>query len=155
MQTSSSVTDGRAAGFRRRQAAFTLLELLVVMAILIMTYALLPRMYSGLVPSRQFDAAAHELVRELRSLRQSAVVEGRTLVFTVEDDGTGYRAGSEGSVRTLPRTSSLQLEQDTDRAIRFFPDGKNDGFVLRLSGAGGQVTITSDWVTGRLVVSER
>ena len=155
MRTLSLATDAGVAALRRRQAAFTLLELLVVMAILVMTYALVPRVYSGLVPAREFDAAAHDLLRELRSLRQSAVVEGRTLAFTVENDGTGYRAGSEAPIRTLPRATSLQLEQDPDRVIRFFADGKNDGFVLRLSGAGGQVTISSDWVTGRLVVSER
>lgn len=142
----------------RAQRGFTLLELLVVFAIVALLTALVPIAYDRLRESSQYRDAVRGVLSELRQARYRAVAEGREVHFTVNLAEGTY--GAEGRPpRPLPqplriRTTVADIELQAGQAagIRFLPSGGATGGtveILRPGGAG--VRLTVDWLSGAVV----
>jgi general secretion pathway protein H len=137
---------------------FTIVELLVVLAIAAVMMAAVPPLISAVFPGVELKAAARQTAASLRLARETAIRTGTdaTLVVNVQER-TLELPGSR--TVALPHRLRLRLDAarreqiDEDRgAIRFFPDGSSTGGVVVLARAdahsGYQVGV--NWLTGRV-----
>ena len=148
----------RASG--KREAGFTLLEIIVVLAILGFALGIIV----GYKPpwSRGFEirATAAELAAQLRLARAEAIAGNQVVGFEVDLAGHRYRAG-DAPPRSLPAALSLRLltvagqrESAARGFIRFNPDGSSSGGRIVLADGATQVAVGVDWLTGRVAVAD-
>lgn len=139
---------------RRRRAGFTLVELLVALALVGLMLALVPPSLGRLRDAIQYRDTVRAVLSDLRTARQTALIEGRETRFVV--DTAQNRFGLVGQpLQALPEplqmratVASIEWSQDRQAAIRFLPQGGATGGsveVLRPNGDG--VRITVDWLS--------
>ncbi|MBI2461976.1 MAG: GspH/FimT family pseudopilin [Candidatus Rokubacteria bacterium] len=137
------------------RGGFTLLELLVVLAILVVSAALvLPSLGPGTATLR-LRAEARSIVALLRQARQLAVSQRRP--HTVAIDSLGHavviRGDDAGSpVSRLPLTGEVRLKaEEGEPSLTFTPRGTARETTWLLEGAGGRrYRIHVEAVTGRV-----
>ncbi|TGE01038.1 GspH/FimT family pseudopilin [Methylobacterium nonmethylotrophicum] len=144
-------------GTRRTSAGFTLIEMLVVLAVLAVSAALVP-LAVGPVRERNLLARSSASLADLIArARATAIRDGRTtrLVFDLEHR-TVLLAGTSRRVRLDPSldlilTTAQEAERDGRRALLFLPDGTATGGRLRVTIAGGRApgrSLSVSWLTG-------
>lgn len=107
----------------RAANGFTLLEMLVVLAVMGLVAGLVfPAIGQGLAGA-EFRTATAGLELEIRRARAEAIGGGRTVPLAVETGGELLRRAPGGPFR-VPRTMQLQLPQS---GLRFFRDGTSTG----------------------------
>jgi general secretion pathway protein H len=136
------------------QRGFTLLELLVVLAILGVLLATVPAGLGAALPGMRLHAAAEMLVTDLQAARLQAIRGRHETAIELEPDRPGYRIAA--SKRELPSGSAIRLQAPDRRqsALRFLPDGSSNGGVLILSRDERAYRISVDWLTGRAVLDD-
>jgi general secretion pathway protein H len=129
----------------RASAGFTIIEVLVVLAVLALVLGLV--ITHGPVRSQrlELDSAARRVAGELRLARSRAIAEERTVVFAL--DAGGYRLD-----RDAPTTWSADVSSEGNRRVVFTPDGGSSGARIVLRDGDRAVAIGVDWLTGRVVV---
>lgn len=138
---------------------FTLLELLVVLALIGMMLTLAPPLFSNAFKGAEAKSAVRQLASALRQTRAAAVSTQRETTLIV-DVGARYFHGDDGRrSRSLPEHAAVTLTTaDSERisehagAIRFFPDGSSTGGRILLQSDNQLFTIEIDWLTGRITV---
>ncbi|MFM2450589.1 MAG: hypothetical protein RIS44_3039 [Pseudomonadota bacterium] len=157
VRTLTFATSSDSAVRLRPHAGFTLLELLVVLAIASLLIALVPIAFDRLQEGSQYRNALRTMQSEMRQARQQAVTQGRAVRFQVDLAGRTY--GLVGNVtHAIPETlqvratvASVELRPDQIAAIQFLPSGGATGGsidLLRPSGAGTRLKV--DWLSGRV-----
>ena len=156
-----------------KTAGFTLLELLVVLAIAGMLVALVPAAVSAVVPGTKARTAAYDMASTLRDARNLAISQSTPVDVVFDLESASYAiAGSPPTV--LPRGMALVIQErsgyvsETRRVagqssfdheepitLRFYPDGSSSGLDLRLGPeAGGGYAVKIDWLFGGASVTE-
>lgn len=141
-----------AAGLRAR--GFTLIELVVALAIAALVVALVPPSMEKLRDGMRYRDTVRTIVTELRAARQRALSDGVETRFIV--DLADRRYGLDpAALRPLPEplqmrvvVAGIEWSERQVGAIRFLPQGGATGGsvdVLR-PGVGG-VRITVDWLS--------
>ncbi len=130
----------------RRQAGFTLLEMLVVLLLLgIATALVAPRLGLG---GAALDADARTLAIALTDAREQAVRTGMPVILTLDLTAPGANLPATDS---LSVTGDADLMQGTTARLLFLPDGSSSGAEIRLRGrGGGERRLHLDWLTGRV-----
>jgi general secretion pathway protein H len=131
-----------------RTAGFTLLELLVVVAVIALLMTAVP-MAIGSGSGVQLDAQARRIAAVLREAHARALGEageirlgGEDLAQLVADDtGSSHDRGLELHA-SGPR-----------REIAFFPDGTSSGGTVRLERGRDVVEVSVDWLTGQVRIA--
>lgn len=114
-----------------RGAGFTLIEMLVVLAITALITAIAFPSLERAMRSQSFEAAANAIELGLRQARADAVSRGRPVRFALGADrrsvvvGGGAIAIPDGIVVTLPT-----------QGVAFFGDGTSNGGRIDLVGSG-------------------
>lgn len=139
------LTPPPAARGPARAGGFSLLEILVVLALFGLISALLVGGSGALLRTVTTDDIQNTALSAIAGARHSAVLAGRTLEFRYDDKarvldwGEGHAAlAGEGGVRLLPvvRTSSIlvggQLVESPLARVRFYADGTCDPFRLEI-----------------------
>lgn len=137
-----------------RSRGFTLLETLVVLAILAMALAVVvPAVSRGLGTS--LNDVARDMHTGLRKARNQAISLQHSTLFILDLNAHAFRAGAE-SVRSIPqgfelhaRTASREMHNG-QAGIRFYPDGSSSGGRLGISEGDAHVWLEVDWLTGRV-----
>jgi general secretion pathway protein H len=144
----------------RRSLGFTLVELLVVLAIATLLLAAVPPLISAALPGVELKAAARRTMASLRLAREAAIRSGvdTALLVDVEErrlELPGFRAVAfPKRVEMHLEAASREMLDDNRGAIRFFPDGSSTGGRIVLARgetgerSGYQVGVT--WLTGRV-----
>ncbi len=122
----------------RGQRGFTLIELMVVVAIGALLVQLVAANLGAMIPSRAMDSAAHQLVARLDFVRSEARLQGKTIKVELDLGNHRYRTilpAEDRLVSTDPVPEPLQLEWHTlDDEVQFAGYAVAGGATLR-SGA--------------------
>lgn len=141
---------------------FTLLELLVALAILAFALTLLPPFLSAGRSASELREATRNIVNGLRETRSKAIAGNRELVFTLNVEERSYRVGEAGSAQALAGTINLELLTAQSEIsgggggdIRFYPDGGSSGGEITVSRDGNTHLVTVDWLTGAVRLADQ
>lgn len=139
---------------------FTLLEVLVVVALMAIIASLTAPLVAGARSGAEAQVSARQVAATLRKSRSQAIIENRELVVTV--DVEGHSIGIDDEVaQNLPdslriRVYSAHFEhQDGDTAgIGFFPDGSSTGGEIILQDGRSAYHVQIEWLTGQVAIVE-
>ena len=145
-----------------REAGFTLIEVLAVLAVLGLAVALVVMHGPQRSPALDLRTAVQQVAGTLRLARSRAIASNRdvgvtfdTAARSVRLDGTGARTLPPGVGITVTALMTAPLGEtagERPAAIRFAPDGSSTGGQVDLDGAGRRVRVGVEWLTGRVEV---
>ncbi len=147
----------------RREAAagFTLIELVVVLAILALAAVLAAGALMPVSPGTAARAAAGELASALRLARAQAIAEDRPIGLVLDVAAHRYRVG-RAAVVPLPAVLRLSLLtargeviSGSTGSIRFNPDGSSSGGRIDVAGGSRHISVRVEWLSGRVSIVER
>jgi general secretion pathway protein H len=142
-----------------RQAGVTLLELLIVIALMGIVAALVVPMFGGPVSTSELRATARQLAAGLRLARSEAVSERRETFLVVDVAGKRFKVDREAREHALPSkvdlklfTAQNDLVSENVGAIRFYPDGGSNGGRITVAAGARKFNVDVDWLTGRVAI---
>lgn len=141
-----------------RRAGFTLLELILVMAIATLILGLGVMFFANTMPGARLAATGRELSASIRQMKFLAQNRGEDLVLTVDLDTKRY--GIEGvKMKAIPSDVSIMAVDPTYGEVRhgkylisFHSTGGVEGGVLVLTARKKMVRIEMDPVVGSVKV---
>ncbi|HEX5784265.1 MAG TPA: prepilin-type N-terminal cleavage/methylation domain-containing protein [Burkholderiaceae bacterium] len=136
---------------------FTLIELIVALALGGLLVALLPPQLSRLMDGVRYRVAVQDAMRTLERTRMAAVSTGRRTYMSV-DVKTGQLLSNGRVELTLPDTVELAVTGVADLgqelpSVYFDADGSASGGRLSLVSSGRESVIELDWLTGQIQVN--
>jgi general secretion pathway protein H len=142
------------------ERGFTLLELLVVLAIIGVVLAFVPGFMLRGQPGLDVDVAARAIADALRQARSHAVLHNRDQLFALDVDEHLFRVGGQRApvqidkdIEITFQTARSEVMSETIGQIRFFPDGSATGGRIGLTLDGRHVEVVVDWLTGLVSVN--
>jgi general secretion pathway protein H len=134
---------------------FTLLELLVVLAVMVLLAGAWPFAAPRLFPTQQLRNEGQKLVAALRNARMTARIGGVPQSLELLGAAGGYQTSSEP--HQLPNGVIAQMRNDTNlrpAGVTFFPDGSSTGGVIDLKLPNRTVSVEIGKITGRAELVE-
>ncbi len=141
-----------------RHGGFTLLELIVVLAIGGILLTLVPMALSRANESAELRATTRRLVAGLKLARNQAITTHQPTVLWLDLAEKWMRV--EQRQHPIPPHIQIDLrtarqDLDGDRAgFRFFPDGTATGGYVILQSGQLRYRIDIDWVTGKIQIAD-
>ena len=154
----------------KKYRGFTLLELLVVFAIMALISAIVLPYLPNVMASTHVKGAARELAVSLKHARSLAIEHQNetTLVVNVDEknyvlteDAENIKSNNQSYKNlALPDKATLSLitaesEQLSrhEGQIRFFPDGSSTGGQIKLAYKDQEYFVDVHWLTGRVKIT--
>ena len=155
----SSAIARRLARSRARIRGVTMIELLVVVAIMgVVAAIVIPRFGSG-VSTTELKSAARQVASGLRLARSEAMASRQERFVTLDLEHRRFMVGSDKRAHALPRdveiklfTAQMDLVDDKVGAIRFYPDGGSNGGRVTVFAGERKFEVDVDWLTGRVAI---
>ncbi len=142
-----------------RSYGFTLLELLVVLGLLAMVYALVPPMLNAGGSMAELKAGARQVAAGLRSARSRAIVSREEAVLRVDVEARNFSITGDKKIRRLPHQAQIrvftaegEVQNASNAAIRFYPDGGSTGGRVTLTMGQRELHVDVDWLTGQIEI---
>lgn len=146
-----------AASLPPRARGFTLVELIVALAIAVIALGVAPMALGRLYDTMQYRSTVREMLSDLKAARLQAVRRGQPTIFTVDLDAHRFGVGSEPA-RVIPAklkvraiVADTEIDADGRAGIRFYGDGSATGGSIELERPGGDgLRLRVDWLLGRV-----
>ena len=144
------------AASRRRARGMSLLEMLLVIALIAAIGVLTVAALTGGVAGVQLRGAAKEVAAQLRFTRSQAIATGRPQKFTLDPSAHTWSApnGRSGEIPDKVRIAFTGAREVQPRrgegAIVFFADGASTGGRVRLSIELAAWNVDVAWLTGEV-----
>lgn len=143
----------------RRDAGFTLIEVLAALAILGLVVGLVLPFRTAGTPRPRLESLALETAALFEADRHAALRQQRVVEATVDVGKRIVQSGVNGRAITMPADVGLSatLAETCPQATRssvvvFFPDGMSCGGTIALSRPGTTYEIRVNWLTGAVEV---
>ena len=144
---------------RQAERGFTLVEMLIVMAIMALILAVVPPLFSGSLSSATLKAAARDVAAGLRSARSEAITLNKEVRFRLDLEAHSFTIGDDKTALSLPPDVDLVLftamSETIDGqvgSIHFFTDGSSTGGGISLIYEDRRFEVMVDWLTGRVTI---
>jgi len=139
------------------RGGFTLIELVVALAITAVMLGVLPAALGRMYDAMEYRSTIRNMLADLKAARLEAVRSGEAAVFTVDLEGHRFGVGPEPA-ETIPEKLKVRaIVADTEIAagkragIRFYPDGSATGGSIELERPSGDgLRLRVDWLFGRV-----
>jgi general secretion pathway protein H len=142
-----------------RLRGMSLLEILVVLAIMGLVAAMAVPMLGPGVSSGELKAAARQLASGLRLARSEAMATRRETFLTIDIEGRRFKVAQDPKEYPLPKgvglklfTAQMDLVDDKVGSIRFYPDGGSNGGRITIAAGERKYEVDVDWLTGRVAI---
>ncbi len=146
---------------RRADSGFTLIEVLVVLALGAVIYAVIASVPFGKASSADLKAAARSVASGLRTAQSTALATRHDALLTIDMESREYITTGEQDVHKLPHNIDLKLDtaqsevvSDHSGSIRFYPDGSSTGGRVTVGSGERKYLVDVDWLTGRVAINE-
>lgn len=138
-----------------RESGFTMLEMLLVIALLALAAAIVAPRLHGPPDRLLLQAAATDLASRLHALRLAAIRTNTDQTLTLDPSGRTYWTSLDRRPRALPAGISVAVSGDGFEApaaglsaVRFHPDGSARDAHIVLRGGDGAADIAIEWLSG-------
>ncbi|MCX7073281.1 MAG: GspH/FimT family pseudopilin [Methylococcales bacterium] len=144
----------------RSNAGFTLLELIVVLAIVALGYSAVAVNFSSGNDAMALKAAARDLTSGLRYVRSQAMLSHETATLDFNLSNNSYSLTGQDKIYTLPENIDVTINTAKDELhdgvaqLRFFPDGSSIGGRVTLEKKSHVQEININWLTGHVTLTE-
>ncbi|HEY1326610.1 MAG TPA: GspH/FimT family pseudopilin [Casimicrobiaceae bacterium] len=142
-----------------RQRGVTLLELLIVLALMALIAGIALPMLGNGVSTTELRNSARQLAAGLRTARSEAVSQRRETFLVLDVAGKRFKVDRDPREYPLPKGVQLKLftaQNDIVDAnvgsIRFFPDGGSNGGRITVASGTRKYEVDVDWLTGRVAI---
>jgi general secretion pathway protein H len=138
-------------------AAFTLMELLVVLTILGLALLLATPALERSLPGLQLRTETRDVASALREARAQAIGRNEEVTMVIDRRGGKLQAGGKQIIqlnRNIAIRMALPSSGASDDEIHFFPDGTSTGGQLTLVLGERQKHVLVDWLTGTVSIAE-
>jgi general secretion pathway protein H len=144
-----------------RSRGFTILELLVVLVIGAVAYALVLGVPFRGASIADLKAAARTLASGLRQAQTTAMATRRDALLTIDLDAREFQVTGSEATRNLPKdleislyTAQQEVTSEKKGSIRFYPDGSSTGGRITLAVKERKYLVDVDWLTGRVSIGD-
>ncbi|UTW58737.1 prepilin-type N-terminal cleavage/methylation domain-containing protein [Kordiimonas sp. SCSIO 12603] len=144
-------------GWGKAEDGFTLLEALVVIAIISFVVAITPYAYTRFIPQYQMKQFAYTVANNARSLRIQAaeeqritrleIVEGRQIRIVGTDEFLDAPTGTE-----LDFNPNSLWPEEANNQVVFYPGGGSSGGEITLRNGRLSIDLKVNWVSGAVDV---
>lgn len=145
----------------RADAGFTLFEILVVMAVLMLVLTAISALYRSPSQGVLLKSAAASMSSRLRDLRAAAMATGSERVANIDVNERSLSFSDGRAPLQLDPALTLSVtaadsERRTPRVagIRFFPNGSSSGATILLQSERLKYEVRVNWLTGRVSTAE-
>ncbi len=147
-----------------RTRGFSLMELLLVMALIAIASLLAVAAFGGGMQGMQLRAGAKDVAAQMRFARAVAISSGQPQDVVIDPQGRRWE-GAKGRSGSLPDGGEIVFTgaraslfeggraEDGKGAIRFFPDGAATGGRVRMLANGAGWDVDVGWLTGEVRLS--
>jgi len=139
-----------------KEAGFTLLELMVVMAILVLVATLLPMALDRALPGHRVTTTAERVVSMIREAQGSSMLSGKPITLTVrghdlvaQDAVTSAAIGRPLAFSSSTTVSMVDLDGRIAAALVVYPDGSAQAVRFNVEDSGRRKAVLVSAVTGR------
>lgn len=149
------------AGLKNTQRGFTLLELIIVLLISVLGFAVVGSNISSGNQSTRIQAAARDIASALRYAHGQALISRQPVAVTVNLDDNSYSIGDRGKIYRLDREIAISVTVAEEEfaeggraGIRFFGDGSSTGGRITLEWGTQLRRIDVNWITGAVAIHD-
>jgi general secretion pathway protein H len=143
------------------ERGFTLLEIIIVLALGAILYAVVLSAPLGKASAADLKAAARTLASGLRQAQTTAMATRRDAALTIDVESREFVTTLDPTPRKLPDNLELKLyaaqsEVSSERrgSIRFYPDGSSTGGRITVASGERKYLVDVDWLTGRVSIGD-
>ena len=140
-------------------SGFSLLEMLLVMALVAAASLLAVSAFGGGMQGMKLRAGAKDIAAQMRFARAVAISSGQPQDVVIDPQARRWE-GAKGRSGKLPDggeivfTGAREVQPEGGKgAVRFFPDGAATGGRVRMLANGGGWDVDVGWLTGEVRVS--
>ena len=138
---------------------FTLLEILIVLALMAIVAGFVLPMFGGPVSTSELRSSARQLAAGLRLAQSEAVSQRRETFLVLDVAGKRFKVDNDPHEHRLPSkielklfTAQNDLVSESVGSIRFFPDGGSNGGRITVASGERKFAVDIDWLTGRVAI---
>ena len=142
-----------------RQRGLTLLELIIVIALMALLAGVTLPMFGPGVSTSALRSSARQVAAGLRTARSEALAQRRETFLVVDVAGKRFKVDNDPHEHRLPSkvelklfTAQNDLVSDSVGSIRFFPDGGSNGGRITVASGDRKFDVDIDWLTGRVAI---